>query len=282
MNSVRYCDQIHVLDQHYKGPGDMWPCVTFPLAPGILILSLTWWLMWKEKGTVEPSVQVLSFGVMLVETVFGFLCWVQCMVMLTQHYFVGGLDLCAFQGWYTGFYFLGQPLMVAVVSLSTARKKNDAPLPSPRLCKAMVGSILAIAVAYPLLPLFRVAHYTFPTAFCVVDMMDVHFGCPVLLGIVLSLGSQLWLVVTSRTPIAMTMLSISAVTWSFCTMLAVVGFFQGSHCDQNVFGVNAGLLYALLGAMAHLNQCTSPLIYGLWWRRSVSEQSIGRQILLDA
>lgn len=278
MSGVRDCDVLRIHKHSDWSIDVVFPCFTIPLVPGLIALAFTWWCLWKEAKKTDRSVQILSVGILLIETVFGVFCWAQCVALWLGETYVGGLPLCAFQGWYAGFYMLSQPLLVAVISLFTTSWKRGSPLPSTTKCSALAGGILSFATMYPLLPLFGVGHYTFPTAFCMVDLMDPTFAVPFLLAFVLMTVSMLRLLASMRPFVAGglgktcgCMIAVSTIGWSVTAAIACVGLFNGSACGQNVFGGYAGAVYGLFVIQAHLNQLISPLLYGLYWRRGVSD-----------
>jgi len=278
MNGVRDCDGLRMSHQHYT-VATLFPCFTFPLLPGLAVTAWTWWRIWRELRDSEQSVLVLCIGLLFVETLFGMLCWAQCVALLANNAFLGGSSLCAVQGWYTGFYMLAKPLIVAQISIATVCWIKQGTLPSPTACKLVLGSILLFAALYPLLPLVGTSHYTFPTAFCMVDLMDTWFAIPFLIVFACMTGCVGRLLVATKVSTTpwlrrfSKLMLLSPPGWCFAVLIAIVGILTGSSCNHSPFGEYGGAVYGCYVIMAHLNQIVNPLLFGIYWRRGLAKEA---------
>jgi len=285
---IRECDKENLLDKHDYNVGTVFPCVTFPLTLSMLALAYGWYKLYNEWG--ETS-QILNKGLgalYTVETVFGVLCWVQCLIMIGYGSWWNGESGCEFMGWYTGFYLYGWTLIIGMLALLTGQLYEESSdgekqalsvegESSKSFLQKYFGPIVASCIVWGtfvgLWPLIGIIDegYVYPTAFCVVDLQNTAFGT-------LYFFSFLFMVVSifygfrnvfSRHWVFPAIAAQAILMELFPLIVALAGWAGDSGCQVEPFGIDIGVAFGALAWSQHTNQLLSPFIFGVYWRREI-------------
>eukprot|EP00419_Tripos_fusus_P043917 CAMPEP_0172822494 /NCGR_PEP_ID=MMETSP1075-20121228/16707_1 /TAXON_ID=2916 /ORGANISM="Ceratium fusus, Strain PA161109" /LENGTH=312 /DNA_ID=CAMNT_0013663489 /DNA_START=1 /DNA_END=939 /DNA_ORIENTATION=+ len=297
MGFVRDCDLQRALAYSSYDLAWLTP-VVFPLSMSLFTQGISWILLWRERLQTDPSIGVLTGGLLLVETFFGVFCICSCLANFVTRDYVGGETACGFQGWYAGWYVFSQLPMLAAMGIITGQavRRGSDTLPSPKQCALGVIVVLIAAAFIAALPFLGVSHYSFPKDYCSTDLQDRPYAALFLLDFLFTAGCIAWgplRVVLGCIPEQNSSRSIDAgadhsqncllriicaaivalFTWGFtvAAVISVVGLVQGSTCDDPfatsspVFGLNAIFL--------HVQQLVNPVLYGVYLRRQLSTEA---------
>jgi hypothetical protein len=282
MSPVRDCDYDRMQNVGYGSVHSLFPCVVLPSALAVIALAFAWRSLWNDRQKTDVSISILFGFELLVQTVWGALCVGFCLWFLGENQYMGGEGVCAFQGWFIGFYFFAQPAMLSLLSIASYSwtLRGASLWFAPKVLLILSSFALLFSALLASLPLFGLSHYAMPTNYCTFDLQDGLFAALWLLNFALLCCCLLYGPVRMVFAAAADTSGVSRklakasgavaihsiLAWSVAIVIAIDGLASGSSCQTPPLKET---LFGLAAFFAHWQQLASPLLITVWWRREL-------------
>lgn len=296
MPSIRACDEVRFHDRDDYSVETVFPCVTAPLTVAVLVLSYVWYKLYMEWNQTHELVRKSIVGIMTIDTIFGVMCWIQCLTFISEGGSYGGVPACELMAWYTGFYLYSWVPCVALLAKVTGEvyAEADAVEPmtntltvedsskKPITVRTYLGCFILLAMiwgsfvgAWPLLGIVNEG-YISPTAYCVVDLQNPALGAwYVTLYIIMAATLIFYLRNLFSRHWVFKAIAAQALIMEFMPFLigiaGIVGY-NGTDddCGEKPFGIGKGVAWGILAWSQHMNQLLTPIFFGMYWKQEMN------------